>query len=401
MFRKNFAVLALLGFSVLIASCGGADEMDARIMSIFRVDGDGVSLARATGESIGAAEGMGLHAGYAVSTGLNSFCFINLDADSIVKMDTTTDITIAQLTDRLLRINIDRGQVLVDLQWQDIEHELEAIIGNTVISVRGTKFVAGLYVGGEAIISVLGGSVYVNNVPLEAGYTMRVLDGLEMIYEVEPIDFASADDFLLNAAGITIDYDAQLPAQEAFVYDEGNINYHEELEGANEYEEFELMHTINTRTFDLLNRTLGELNQILGYYTHYEYQGGSHLTGMMQMCHHFDDLWFGFYFYGRRRQGDHTPLTEVPVFLVADLSHVIDIDPSETTDVDALNRTFEQVGDFLEEPGYDFRIIRLERVWTPHQGLLVYRHEGTVLFISVFGDLSSISGSSTVTLRRY
>ena len=41
MFRKNFAVLALLGFSVLIASCGGADEMDARIMSVFRVDGDG------------------------------------------------------------------------------------------------------------------------------------------------------------------------------------------------------------------------------------------------------------------------------------------------------------------------------------------------------------------------
>ena len=68
MFRKIFAVLALLVFSVLIASCGGADEMDARIMSIFRVDGDGVSLARATGETTDAAEGMGLHAGYAVST---------------------------------------------------------------------------------------------------------------------------------------------------------------------------------------------------------------------------------------------------------------------------------------------------------------------------------------------
>ena len=60
MFRKILAVLVLLIFTVLIASCGGADgtdEMDARIMSIFRVDGDRVSLARATGESTGAVEG--------------------------------------------------------------------------------------------------------------------------------------------------------------------------------------------------------------------------------------------------------------------------------------------------------------------------------------------------------
>ena len=60
MFRKNLVVLALLVFSVLIVSCAVAEdtnEMDARIMSIFRVDGDWVSLARATGESPGAVEG--------------------------------------------------------------------------------------------------------------------------------------------------------------------------------------------------------------------------------------------------------------------------------------------------------------------------------------------------------
>ena len=83
MFRKIYAVLALLVFSVLFTSCGGANDIDARVMSIFRVDGDGVSLARATGESIGAAEGMGLHAGYAVSTWTDSFCYIRLDAASL------------------------------------------------------------------------------------------------------------------------------------------------------------------------------------------------------------------------------------------------------------------------------------------------------------------------------
>ena len=60
------------------------------------------------------------------------------------------------------------------------KQKLEAIIGNTVVSVRGTLFVAGVYAGGEAIITVLDGSVYVNDVRLDAGHTMRVFDGISV-----------------------------------------------------------------------------------------------------------------------------------------------------------------------------------------------------------------------------
>ena len=114
-------------------------------------------------------------------------------------MDVSTDISIAQLTDRLLRIKIDSGQVMVNLQNQSPRHELEAIIGNTVISVRGTLFVAGVYVGGEAIIIVLDGSVYVNGVLLVAGYTMRIHDGATMSYVITPTVFTGLDSFQLNA----------------------------------------------------------------------------------------------------------------------------------------------------------------------------------------------------------
>ena len=181
---------------LVIPLIGRPGPLDARTMSVFRIDGDTVSLQNPGGARIDARHGMGLHAGYAVSTGLGSFCYISLDADSIVKMDVSTDISITQLTDRLLRINIDRGQVMVNLQNQSPGHELEAIISNTAISVRGTLFVAGVYAGGEAIITVIEGSVYVNKVLLEAGYAMRVFDGIEMIYEVEPFDFGDAEGFL-------------------------------------------------------------------------------------------------------------------------------------------------------------------------------------------------------------
>ena len=214
---------------LVISLLDESGNLDARIMSVFRVDGDTVSLQNPDGARTDARAGMGLHAGYALSTGLGSFCYISLDADSIVKMDVSTDISVAQLTDRLLRINIDRGQVMVNLQNQSPGHELEAIIGNTVISVRGTLFVAGVYAGGEAIITVLAGRVYVNEVPLDAGNTMRVFDGLEMIFEIEPIDFGTADEFLLAAAGVTNDIDAQLTEQDAFDYDVQNDTYLEEF----------------------------------------------------------------------------------------------------------------------------------------------------------------------------
>ena len=190
------AAAAVLYFVFWHESSG---DLDARIMSVFRVEGDLVNLTRTGGVRADAREGMGLHAGYAVATGRGSFCYITLDAASIVKMDQTTDISIEQLNDSLLRINITRGQVMVNLQTQAPEHELEAIIGNTVISVRGTLFIAGVYARGEAIITVLDGSVYVNGEPLHAGYTMRVYDGLQMIYSIEPIDLGEADEFLLVA----------------------------------------------------------------------------------------------------------------------------------------------------------------------------------------------------------
>ena len=209
--KKTKIVIPILAAMILLAAGmlyffvlhDNQPDLNARIMSVFRVEGDSVNLQQSDGARANAREGTGLHAGNIVSTGLDSFCYIRLDAASIVKMDQSTDVYIAQLSDRLLRINIDRGQVMVDLQWQEHDHELEAIIGNTVISVRGTQFIAGVYAGGEAIVSVLGGSIYVNDVVLEAGYTMRVFDGIEMIYEVESIDFYNADEFLLAAAGVT------------------------------------------------------------------------------------------------------------------------------------------------------------------------------------------------------
>ena len=79
---RKFAVLMVcLIFPLLLASCGGTGEMDARIMTVFRVDGETVRLSSGTRRATDARVGMGLHEGYIVSSGLGSFYYISLDAD--------------------------------------------------------------------------------------------------------------------------------------------------------------------------------------------------------------------------------------------------------------------------------------------------------------------------------
>ena len=198
--RKLSLFLACLILSVFFSSCGGdSAEPDARIMEVFRVDGGAVRLTRGAQGATDAIAGMGIHEGYVVSTGLDSFCFIRLDADSLVKMDVSTDISVDRVTDSLLRISLDSGQVLVDIREQTPEHTLETRIGSTVISVSGTMFIAGVYPGGEAIIIVLDGAVYANDMPLEAGYTMWVYDGVTMDVDISPTVFAYLDGFQLQA----------------------------------------------------------------------------------------------------------------------------------------------------------------------------------------------------------
>ena len=96
--RRLLMLLACFVFSALFASCGGdSGELDARIMSVFRVDGEAVRLTRGAQGATDARSGMGIHEGYVVSTGLDSFCFIRLDTDSLVKMDVSTGISVEYL----------------------------------------------------------------------------------------------------------------------------------------------------------------------------------------------------------------------------------------------------------------------------------------------------------------
>ena len=200
-FRVIKATIMLLVGILLIGltACGGVeDSPEARLMSIFRVDGENVEVSREEATTIALA-GTRLHQGYGVATGNDSFCYIQLDAYSLVKMDLMSRISIDRATDRLLSITLESGQILVDVQNQDHEHELYVLRGNLAIGVRGTLFIVGEYSDGDAIVIMLEGVVYANGTVLRAGYVMRVLDGIELEFVIEPINIEELDGFALSA----------------------------------------------------------------------------------------------------------------------------------------------------------------------------------------------------------
>ena len=129
--------------------------IEARIMEIFSVDGPDVSVTRGEALAITASAGIWLHDGYGVFTGENSICYIRLDTDSLIRMDTRSNLSINRASETTLAIQVENGQILIDVQDQYPGHNLEVLIGNFAIGVRGTLFIAGNINYDEAQIIML------------------------------------------------------------------------------------------------------------------------------------------------------------------------------------------------------------------------------------------------------
>ena len=171
-----------------------AERPAARILSVFRVDGDDAFLSWGLGgRGMEPRSGQRLSAGNVMSTGLDTQVYMNLDAASIVKMDEQTQLSVDAAGNRLA-LTVLSGSALVEVDQLAPAHALETRIGGTVMSVRGTLFIAAMGETGAAVFTMLSGEgvVYIADEtgavvveePLRAGYVFWAYD-----YAV-PEDFA-------------------------------------------------------------------------------------------------------------------------------------------------------------------------------------------------------------------
>ena len=209
-----------------------AQEPAARNLSVFRVEGGDAFLARSLGgRGVVPREGSRLALGNVMTTGLETQVYMQLDGASIIKMDEESEVAVAAMGN-LLSLSVFRGSALVEVEQLAPEHALETRIGSTVMSVRGTLFIAGIHAGGAAAITMLSGEGAVQvadgtgaieYLPLPAGYVFWAHEAdAEDLPNIRPLDLQTMSlfelretwtfrEYLLEIGTITPAMEAQLP----------------------------------------------------------------------------------------------------------------------------------------------------------------------------------------------
>ena len=187
-----------------------AQEPEARILSVYRVDGDDAFLTWGLGgRGVEPRSGQRLGAGNVMSTGLDTQVYMLLDRASIVKMDELSQVSVVAAGDRLA-LTVSSGSALVEVAEQAPGQTLETRIGSTVMTVRGTLFVASLRDTGAAVFTMLSGEGVVQVIdeagvvqleqPLRAGYVFSVDDAAvaDSRVEVRPVSLRAMSTFELQ-----------------------------------------------------------------------------------------------------------------------------------------------------------------------------------------------------------
>ncbi|MCL2399234.1 MAG: FecR family protein [Defluviitaleaceae bacterium] len=176
-----------------------ASEHTARTITIFRVEGDNATLSRGGTRAFTPRINQRLSIGNEIRTGKDTFVFLRLDDDSIIKIDQESQVEVGS-TRNNLSLTVQSGNALVNATMQGPGQSLEVRIGNMSLGVRGTLFTVGRGSTDIVTITMLSGYGEVDfeqNVELPAGARMWVYDDFhtaEYIYRLTNRTFIYSED---------------------------------------------------------------------------------------------------------------------------------------------------------------------------------------------------------------
>ena len=139
-FGLAFVIVAVVATGIFLS---GRLPVTARLVNIHNVDGYDVTLAREPGgRSVTPRSGQSIHSGSILNTGRNSFVYLQLDGTSMAKMDEVSRVSVSTLRN-VLALNVQQGELFVEVEQLRPVHTLQVLIGHTTFSVRGTSFIIG------------------------------------------------------------------------------------------------------------------------------------------------------------------------------------------------------------------------------------------------------------------
>ena len=186
--KKCLAVLLAILINIPATPAVFAQEPEARLISIFQVDGPDASLSRAIGgRTIEPRFGQRLSEGNILSTGWDTQVYIQMDQASILKMDESTRLQVAAARS-LLSLTVQSGSALVEVAEQSPRNTIETRVGNTAIGVRGTMYIVSrgatdivtiIMLSGMGEVTLRGEEGIMTQFLLPAGYVMWIYDVFE------------------------------------------------------------------------------------------------------------------------------------------------------------------------------------------------------------------------------
>ena len=198
--KKTIAIIltALLMMSLLSAcniSFGGAGES----ISISDIKGGNATLTKSDNSEQAAKRGAKLTAGCSLITGAETCVYLNIDKDSIIKMDEHSEISVSEISSDLLKFELVKGSVLINEKGKEGRLQMQA--GSTVLLVRGTFFTM-KYDVGKIIVDLIEGKIDVKTdsgsvTNVEQGERVTVSEDSEA--EVYTLDVSQFDAFTMDS----------------------------------------------------------------------------------------------------------------------------------------------------------------------------------------------------------
>lgn len=166
-FLKTMSALLIMALCLPL-SVVFATDATGRNIRVFSVEGNNATITR-SGITANATANLRLGEGNSLTTGHGSHIFLQLDSDSLLKMDQNSEVTVGS-TRNLLSLNLVQGYALVHAATQAPDHEMEIRIGARGLTVRGTLFTMGQNPHtGTITVVMLSGAGEMGNIWLDAG----------------------------------------------------------------------------------------------------------------------------------------------------------------------------------------------------------------------------------------
>jgi hypothetical protein len=190
-------VLTAILLTSLLTACDGI--FGGKSITVSDITGGNATVIKSDKSEQAAEKGAKITAGSRLTTGKETFVYLEVDKDCIIKMNEKSEISVTEITNDVFKFELIKGSVLINENGKDERLQMKA--GTVSLTVRGTFFTAN-YDGDEMIVDLIEGKIDVKS---DSGEVTNVEQGNRVMVSgksdavLETLDVSNFDVFTMDS----------------------------------------------------------------------------------------------------------------------------------------------------------------------------------------------------------